>query len=417
MADRETVAAIVMPGPGRPLEPRRYPAPSARPGGAVLETIASEVCGTDVHLHHGRLPGVPFPIIPGHVNCGRVLETGGPIFDVEGRTISTGAVVTFFDVFGTCGACWHCLVAKAGTRCPHRKVYGITTSADDGLLGGWAERIEILPGVRVVPLPEGVSPEDFMGGGCGLPTGFHAVERAQISMGDTVVIQGSGPVGLNAAIFAQLSGALAVFVIGAPRARLEAALRLGAQEVLDVEEVADPAERARWVHDRTGGRGADVVIEASGNPRAVPEGLEMLRDAGRYVVVGQYTDGGDAVLNPHRLINRRHATILGCWGYEFTHLHRALALMAKHNDRFRWRSLITREYALSGRGPGARGHGEALRRQGDSPAEMSARARIPDSRLPRTLTAFEPARRMSRGPAHSRSRWRPRKGGRNRRNP
>ena len=72
----------------------------------------------------------------------------------------------------------------------------------------------------------------------------------------------------------------------------------------------------------------------------------MLRDAGRYVVAGQYTDGGDAVLNPHRLINRRHATILGCWGYEFTHLHRALALMAKHRDRFRWRSLITREYAL-----------------------------------------------------------------------
>ena len=160
----ETVEAVVMTGPGRPLERRRFAAPRARPGGAILEMVATEVCGTDVHLHHGRLSGVPYPIIPGHVNCGRVLETGGSLQDVEGRAIAPGALVTFFDVFGTCGNCWHCLVAKAATRCPHRRVYGITTSAADGLLGGWAERIEILPGVKVLPLTEGVEAEDFMGG-------------------------------------------------------------------------------------------------------------------------------------------------------------------------------------------------------------------------------------------------------------
>ena len=62
------------------------------------------------------------------------------------------------------------------------------------------------------------------------------------------------------------------------------------------------------MRERTEGRGADVVIEASGNPQAVVEGLEMLRDAGRYVIVGQYTDAGDVTLNPHRHVNRRHAT-------------------------------------------------------------------------------------------------------------
>jgi len=100
------------------------------------------------------------------------------------------------------------------------------------------------------------------------------------------------------------------------------------------------------VRERTASRGADVVIEASGNPLALAEGLEMLRDAGTYVVVGQYTDAGDVTLNPHRHVNRRHATILGCWGYEYTHLHRALALMAKHAARFRWRDMVTREYGL-----------------------------------------------------------------------
>jgi L-iditol 2-dehydrogenase len=271
----------------------------------------------------------------------------GRIEDVEGRPIAPGTLVTFYDVFGTCGSCWHCLVAKAATRCPRRRVYGITTSADEGLLGGWAERIDIRPGVRLLPLPDGLDPLEFMGGGCGLPTGFHAVERGGIGLGDTVVVQGSGPVGLNAAVFAMLAGAVSVLVVGAPAERLAAARRLGADDALDIGVVTDPAERVRWIRERTGGRGADVVIEASGNPHAVAEGLEMARDAGRYVVVGQYTDAGDVTLNPHRHVNRRHATVLGCWGFEYTHLHRAVALMAKHRGRFRWRGLITREYRLA----------------------------------------------------------------------
>lgn len=341
------VRAVVMPAPQQPLALQSFAEPRPEQGGAVLEMLASEVCGTDVHLHHGRLAGVPYPIIPGHVSCGRVLETGGELHDVAGQPIVPGQLVTFFDVYKTCGACWHCLVAKAGTRCPERKVYGITTSATEGLLGGWAERIDLRPGVRVLPLPQGLDVLDFMGGGCGLPTGFHAVERAEIALGDTVVVQGSGPVGLNALIFASLAGAARVLVIGAPAVRLDAARRLGAENVLDVVQNPDAATRVRWVLERTAGRGADVVIEASGNPIAVREGLEMLRDAGRYVVVGQYTDAGDVVLNPHRHLNRKHVSLFGCWGFEFTHLHRALLLMARHKDRFRWRELVTREYALA----------------------------------------------------------------------
>ena len=344
------VKAAVVPAPDQPVELRDLTFPNLDPDSAQLEVVYSEVCGTDVHLFHGRLPGVPYPIVPGHVSVGRVVEKSGRLADVEGREIEVGTLVTFYDVYGTCGSCWHCLIAKAATRCPHRRVYGITAPASDGILGGWAERIEILPGVRLVRLPDELGPEDFLGGGCGLPTGFHAVERAGIRMGDTVVVQGSGPVGLNAAIFAQLSGALRVLLVGSPRPRLEAGLRLGVEDVLDVAETTDPAARVRWVRDRTGGRGADVVIEASGNPRAVAEGLEMLRDDGRYVVVGQYTDGGDVSINPHRHVNRRHATVLGCWGYEFTHLHRALAMMRRHDARFRWRELVTREYALADAG-------------------------------------------------------------------
>ena len=101
-----TVRAVVMEAPGRPLAMRTFEEPRAA-GGAVLETVLSEVCGTDVHLHHGRLAGVPYPIIPGHVSCGRVLESDG-LRDVEGRPIEAGRLVTFYDVYGVCGACWHC---------------------------------------------------------------------------------------------------------------------------------------------------------------------------------------------------------------------------------------------------------------------------------------------------------------------
>ena len=178
----DEIRCVLMTAPRAPLELRRVRAPRAAPGGAVLEMVASEVCGTDVHLHHGQLAGVPYPIVPGHVSVGRVLETNGPLEDVSGAAIGVGRLVTFYDVFGICGSCWHCLVAKAATRCPSRRVYGITTGLADGVLGGWAERIEIRPGVRLLPLPDGLSAEEFMGGGCGLPTGFHAVERAAVAL-------------------------------------------------------------------------------------------------------------------------------------------------------------------------------------------------------------------------------------------
>jgi D-arabinose 1-dehydrogenase-like Zn-dependent alcohol dehydrogenase len=155
--------AAVMVAPGLPLEVRDYPAPEMEPGSVLLQTIFSEVCGTDVHLHHGRLAGVPYPIIPGHVSVGRISAMAGEVRDVEGELLHSGDVVAFLDVHETCGRCWYCLVAKASTRCPSRRVYGITYSADEGLLGGWSEAIYLKPGVKVIKLPEGLTAERYIG--------------------------------------------------------------------------------------------------------------------------------------------------------------------------------------------------------------------------------------------------------------
>jgi len=339
------VRAAVMPAPHQPIEIRTYPTPDLEPGAILLKTVMSEVCGTDVHLHEGRLSGVPYPIIPGHINVGEIAALGGEVSDVAGQPLRVGQAVTFLDVHETCGRCWYCTVAHASTRCPSRRVYGITYSADEGLLGGWAEMIYLKPGVLVLPLPDAVTPDRFIGAGCGLPTAVHAIERADIQLGDAVVVQGSGPVGLSAAILAQLKGATQVIVIGGPESRLAEAARIGADAVIDINE-HDPDERIATVRELCGGRGADVAIEASGNPQAVREGMAMTRDAGRYVIVGQYTDAGEIAINPHLDINRKHLEIRGTWGIDYGHLWRAMRVLAKHGDRFQWECFISRRYGL-----------------------------------------------------------------------
>lgn len=336
-----TVPAAVMPGPGQPMEVHAYPEPQLEAGGVVLKTLASEVCGTDVHLWHGRLSGVPYPLIPGHFSVGEVLATGGLVVDIEGTAINAGDVVTFLDVHETCYNCWYCLVAKQSTRCPHRRVYGITYGADEGLLGGWSEQVYLKPGVKIVKLRDGVTPDGWIAGGCSLPTALHAIDRAEIRLGDRVVIQGAGPVGLSACALSVASGAGWVGVIDAVPHRLEAARRMGADTRMRLDD--DPL---RQVRAATGGRGADIVIEASGSPAAVAQGCALARDGGRYVVVGQYTDNGDVTLNPHTDINRKHLEIRGCWGSDLSHVWRAMDILARFGDRFPWTSTISRRYSL-----------------------------------------------------------------------
>src|SRR5260221_2639309 len=113
----ETVRAAVLRSPGLPPEIRRYPLPEMENGGVLLKTLASEVCGTDVHLWHGRLAGVPYPLIPGHVSVGEVLATGGEVRDVEGRPVVPGMAVTFLDVHETCHSCLFWTTWRSPNRC------------------------------------------------------------------------------------------------------------------------------------------------------------------------------------------------------------------------------------------------------------------------------------------------------------
>jgi len=336
------VAAI--PQPNAPVELREVPEPYLEMNSALLQVELSEVCGTDVYLHQGRLEGVPYPLVPGHVSVGRLQKIRGELFDVNGNRFSEGDRVTFLDVHRTCNACWYCLVAKASTRCPHRKVYGITYGLDDGLCGGWATHIYIKPGTRCIPIA--ADPETFMAGGCALPTSIHAVERGNLSIGDTVLVLGSGPVGISSIIIAYMTGALRVLCIGAPQARLDAAKKAGAVEVLNFE-TNDEHARFEWVMKLTGGRGADVTIEATGAPEAVAQAMRFTRDAGRVVVVGQYTDHGPVSFNPHLDLNKKHLDVRGCWGSDFSHFYRGAQIICDERRSQLWSGMTLEKYRLS----------------------------------------------------------------------
>jgi L-iditol 2-dehydrogenase len=200
------------------------------------------------------------------------------------------------------------------------------------------------PGVKLLRIPKGVDPVSFIAGGCGLVTAVHAVERGDVRLGASVAVLGAGPVGQAAVALAHLAGAYPVIAIGAPASRLEFAKRMGASHTIDLDVPA--VDRAARVREITGGHGADVVIEAAGDPRAVPQALDLVRDGGRVVIAGQYTDGGDVSINPHLQINRKHAEIHGCWGCDYSHVHRAVQILAQQGHSLPWAESITAKFGL-----------------------------------------------------------------------
>ncbi|MFQ5493839.1 MAG: zinc-binding dehydrogenase [Phycisphaerae bacterium] len=121
---------------------------------------------------------------------------------------------------------------------------------------------------------------------------------------------------------------------------------MGADEVLDFTG-HDELRRYEWVRSQTKGRGADVTIECTGSPTAATQALRFTRDAGRAVIVGQYTDHGETSFNPHLDLNRKHLTVRGCWGSDYSHFHRAVQMLRTPRGAALWSGVSLARYALS----------------------------------------------------------------------
>ena len=339
-----TAVGAVLRAFNEPLALEEAPIPDPEPGAVVARVDLGGVCGTDVHLHHGNLP-IPTPLILGHEAVGRIWKLGqGVGTDYTGAPLGEGGAIAWASNI-PCGRCHWCVAEGEGTLCPNRKVYGVNQRFDEWprLSGGWAEYVYLQPGSAISKLPPATSPEQAIALGCAGPTAVHGVlDVVGVNVGETVVVQGSGPVGMAAAMYAHLAGAATVILVGGPANRLALARELGVGHVhVDLFEVTDPAERIRRVLAETPGeRGADVVLECAGVPAAVPEGFEMARRNGRYLVLGQYTDRGAVPINPH-VITRKQLKVFGSWAFAEAHYLRYVQSVPQLAARFDLARLVT----------------------------------------------------------------------------
>ena len=121
---------------------------------------------------------------------------------------------------------------------------------------------------------------------------------------------------------------------------------VGAAATLDFEK-HDEESRRQWVLNHTQGRGADVTIEACGAPAAVVQAMRFTRDAGRVVIVGQYTDHGEVSFNPHLDLNKKHLDVRGCWGSDFSHFYLGVQIMSDAVRSDPWKRLPLQSFGLS----------------------------------------------------------------------
>jgi D-arabinose 1-dehydrogenase-like Zn-dependent alcohol dehydrogenase len=338
----EKSKAAVLVDFGKPLEIRELPIPQVEPRGILVKVEMAGVCGTDIHQWKGDMgKRVQPPLVPGHETVGKIIKLGeGRSCDCAGEPLKEGDRIMWAHV--DCGECHSCKVLKQSTLCEHRFGYGYY----DSLTGSFAEYEYVLPKADVVKIPEGLTNEEVVGVCCAFRTAVGAFERLPgLGMQSTVVVQGVGPVGLYSIVLSKIGGAGKIIAIGAPSVRLNLAKKWGADEVINIEEIPDAAKRNEKILSSTYGRGADLVVEASGVPIAFGEGLDMLRRGGRYLVIGQTSPRGIIKMSPAAIV-WKNLEIIGQCGADISHYYKALQIIKNNRQRFSFGDIITHQYSL-----------------------------------------------------------------------
>lgn len=314
--------AVVLESFGEPVALHRREMPDPEAGAAIARIVYGGICGTDVHLQQGRLP-IPTPVVLGHEAVGTIERLGeGLAVDASGLPLEEGDRVTWASNI-PCGRCPACVLEGERTMCANRRIYGINQRFDQWpyLSGGWGDRIYLQPNTTIVRLPDEVTFEQVIALGCAGPTVIHGLlHRARVRVGDTVIVQGAGPVGLAAVLYARLAGAGKIILVGGPTQRLRLIEELAIADVIvDIEAVPSVQGRAELIlQETTRGAGGNVVVECTGVPAAVAEGIDLCRPTGDYVILGQYTDHGPTPINPH-LITRKQLRVIGSWAFAERH--------------------------------------------------------------------------------------------------
>ncbi len=353
------VLAATLVAPGR-LELRRYPYPTAlEPGAVLLRMLASGICGTDKHTYRGETgqyagtdhaSQTPFPLIQGHENVGEVVATGpGGAVAFDGSSLAVGDRVVPAPN-RSCGTCYYCRLHFPYYFCRSLENYGNSLTSDEAphLFGGWAEYLYIRPGTPVFKVPSGLPTR------VAVLTELFAVTHSLDLVrrmprpggfvpGDSVVVVGAGPVGLVHAAKAALMGASTVVTVDPDHRRIALTAELGATDPL--VGAADGDRVAEQVRRCTEGRGADVVVDATGHPASFSPSLGLLRDGGTLIEVGAFVDLGPVPVNPAALLGR-NLTIVGVAGEDARAYDSTLAMLVEHHRRVPFHRAVTHVFPL-----------------------------------------------------------------------
>jgi 2-desacetyl-2-hydroxyethyl bacteriochlorophyllide A dehydrogenase len=271
------VRAVTFQAPGE-VRVEEKPEPELlAPDDAIVRVAATGVCGSDLHIYHGRVAVEPGFTI-GHEYVGEVVAAGDSV-----TVVNTGdRVLGAFQV--ACGTCRMCRESQYH-RCVEGRTFG--HGATLGSLHGTQADYALVPRANLTlrRVPDALSDDVALFSGDVMGTGYHAVTNAQVKLGDSVAVLGLGPVGLCAVQAARAAGAAQVIGVDTVAQRLEMARTFGATPVHLAEE--DP--RAA-VKQATEGRGVDVAIEAVGDPRALELAIRITCATGCVSVVGVHAE-------------------------------------------------------------------------------------------------------------------------------
>ncbi|HSK50987.1 MAG TPA: alcohol dehydrogenase catalytic domain-containing protein [Solirubrobacterales bacterium] len=250
---------------------------------AIVRVEASGICGSDLHIFHGRVPVEPGFTI-GHEFVGTVLAVGDDVARVK---VGDRVLGCFHTACATCSSC----LRGDYHRCRSGQTFGHGSKLGD-LQGAQAELL-LVPRANLTlrRVPEGMASEVALFAGDVMGTGYHAIAHAGMRAGDTVAVLGLGPVGLCAVQAALAGGAVTVFAIDTVAERLAMAASFGATPLHLTED-----EPKRAVRSATEGLGVDVVVDAVGDPGPLEMAVSLARDAGTVSGIGAYAGRGEVPL-------------------------------------------------------------------------------------------------------------------------
>ncbi len=326
--------------PGGPIELAEFPLSDPAPETAALKLRMAGICGSDLHIFRGELP-LPCPFAMGHEMVGEIAELGaGLTTDATGQPLAVGdrVVTPYFWFCGSCHACSRgrphaCQNLMAGEYRTHDQ--------EPHFIAAHAEYYYTSARQPLYKVPDGLADEAVGPLNCALSHVLFALR--DVRLGDTVVIQGAGGLGINAAAVARAAGAAAVIVIDKIPERLDVAADFGATHCLDVGGLSAAGLTER-VHGLTDGIGADWVLEVVGVPAVIPDGISFLNNGGTLLEVGNVGMGRTFELDPSVLVYG-NKSVRGVMFYDPVTL--AVGLSFLQHTSFPFHRLLPRPFRLT----------------------------------------------------------------------